>query len=296
MPPSPIPDEMRLPLSPSPSSGGSWDSRSDPPSPPYRRPSVPTSDGTAHSHSQHSRSRSRSPASSPRSPLHHHHRRPRSSSPDPIDDSDPGSPTALTRPHHSPPMPPPVISFPPLASKSFRTAFILDRFSSACPILYASNDLLLNASAALGRPFFDFVRARDEGVVRAWIGCVKGWGVNERGAPSDGGFGFGRFGLLVGGRESVGERMPEPLGGGRARHRRASQSGAGRGVRPAKYAMAREGAREKEKEREEGGERRAGGVRAAPREREPEEGERFQVDAIFSAHSDGLMVILRRAS
>lgn len=120
--------------------------------------------------------------------------------------------------------------------------------------------------------------------------------MNERGAPSDGGFGFGRFGLLVGGRESVGERMPEPLGGGRARHRRASQSGAGRGVRPAKYAMAREGAREKEKEREEGGERRAGGVRAAPREREPEEGERFQVDAIFSAHSDGLMVILRRAS
>ncbi|KJA23228.1 hypothetical protein HYPSUDRAFT_185260 [Hypholoma sublateritium FD-334 SS-4] len=256
MPPSPIPDDMRLPNSPS----------------------------------------------SPRSPLQR--RRAHSRSPDPIDDSDPGSPpavaTALT--HHSPraPMGPPVISFPPLSSKSFRTAFILDRFSTASPILYASNDLLLGASAALGRPFYDFVRARDEGVVRAWISCVKGWGVNERGAPSDGGFGFGRFGLLVNGRDSCGERMPEPAVGGKARHRRASQSagGAGRGTRPARYVVAREGGT---REREGGTEKRAvvAGGRPAHRERErepEEEGERFLVDAIFSAHSDGLMVILRRAS
>ncbi len=300
MPPSPIPDEMRLPLSPSPSSGGSWSSRSDPPSPPlYRRSSVPSSEHTAHSPSP-----SRSPSSSPRSPLAH--RRSHSPSSDTIDDSDPGSPSALTTRLRSPTgpspglTPTPVISFPHLPSKSFRTAFILDRFSSACPIVYASNDLLLGASSALGRPFFDFVRTRDEGVVRSWIACVKGWGVNERGAPSDGGFGFGRFGLLVNGRESCGERMPEPVatggGVGRARHRRASQSasgGVGKGSRPARYAVAREAAAAKEWD----GTTRAVTGRAALREqREEEEGERFLVDAIFSAHSDGLMVILRRAS
>ena len=35
------------------------------------------------------------------------------------------------------------------------------------------------------------------------MGCVKGWGVNERGQPSDGGFGFGRFTLLTEGRDSM---------------------------------------------------------------------------------------------
>ncbi|KIK13530.1 hypothetical protein PISMIDRAFT_688600 [Pisolithus microcarpus 441] len=31
---------------------------------------------------------------------------------------------------------------------------------------------------------------------------VKAWGINERGQPSDGGFGFGRFTLLHKGRDS----------------------------------------------------------------------------------------------
>ena len=35
------------------------------------------------------------------------------------------------------------------------------------------------------------------------MSCVKGWGVNERGQPSDGGFGFGRFTLLTEGRDSM---------------------------------------------------------------------------------------------
>jgi hypothetical protein len=39
--------------------------------------------------------------------------------------------------------------------------------------------------------------------VRSWIDAVKGWGVNERGQPSDGGFGFGKFHLYPRGRDSV---------------------------------------------------------------------------------------------
>ena len=54
----------------------------------------------------------------------------------------------------------------------------------------------------MGRSFFDFVMAKDEEVVRNWIEVVKGWGVNERGQPSDGGFGFGKFSVCTEGRDS----------------------------------------------------------------------------------------------
>jgi len=39
--------------------------------------------------------------------------------------------------------------------------------------------------------------------VISWVDCVKGWGVNERGQPSDGGFGFGKFLLITEGRDSM---------------------------------------------------------------------------------------------
>lgn len=95
------------------------------------------------------------------------------------------------------------ITFNHLPSQSFRTAFILNRFSSHCTISYCSNDLLVSTTSCIGRPFFDFVGKKDEDLVRSWIDCVKGWGVNERGQPSDGGFGFGRFCLLTDGRDSM---------------------------------------------------------------------------------------------
>lgn len=95
------------------------------------------------------------------------------------------------------------ITFDHLPSQSSRTAFILDRFSVNCTILYCSNDLLLSTIAAMGRSFFDFVAKKDEDIVRSWIDVIKGWGVNERGQPSYGGFGFGRFALIPDGRDSM---------------------------------------------------------------------------------------------
>ncbi|KAH6911479.1 hypothetical protein BKA70DRAFT_857528 [Coprinopsis sp. MPI-PUGE-AT-0042] len=177
----------------------------------------------------------------------------------------------------------PVITFPHLPSRSFRTAFILDRFTVRCTILYCSNDLLVQSTHAIGRSFFDFVCAKDEGIVKTWIECVKGWGVNERGQPSDGGFGFGRFGLLVAGRESM-PRLPEPkTPSGGSRHRQGSS--AGRHHNTSRTNRHRHDHRsERERERE-----------SAYAEYQREVGEQFAVDAIFSAHSDGLMVILRRA-
>jgi hypothetical protein len=95
-----------------------------------------------------------------------------------------------------------VISFAPLPSQSVRTALILDRFSVRCPIMYCSNDFLLSTTACMGRSLYDFVARKDEELVRSWVDAIKGWGVNERGQPSDGGFGFGRFRCCRKGRDS----------------------------------------------------------------------------------------------
>ena len=94
------------------------------------------------------------------------------------------------------------ITFDPLPEQSIRTALILDRFSVNCGILYCSNDSLISTTACMGRSFFDCVSRKDEDLVRSWIDVIKSWGVNERGQPSDGGFGFGKFNLLVRGRDS----------------------------------------------------------------------------------------------
>ncbi|THH01921.1 hypothetical protein EW026_g852 [Hermanssonia centrifuga] len=84
-------------------------------------------------------------------------------------------------PHNITPM-----RFAPLPEQSVRTALILNRFSVNCNIQYCSNDT-----------------KRDEDLVRSWIDVIKTWGVNERGQPSDGGFGFGKFTLLINGRDSM---------------------------------------------------------------------------------------------
>jgi hypothetical protein len=95
-----------------------------------------------------------------------------------------------------------VITFDPLPSQSLRTALILDRFTVNCTVIYCSNDNLVATTTVMGRSFFDFVAQKDEDIVRSWIDVIKGWGVNERGQPSDGGFGFGKFTLCKEGRDS----------------------------------------------------------------------------------------------
>ncbi|KAF8229637.1 hypothetical protein L208DRAFT_1401789 [Tricholoma matsutake] len=163
------------------------------------------------------------------------------------------------------------LAFDHLPNQSLRTLFILDRFSSNGTILYCLNDLLVTTLSAMGRSFFDYVAKKDEETVRSWIDCVKGWGVNELGQPSDGGFGFGRFVLLAQGRDSN-PRVPEPT---RQRSHKTRTSRAGsRASQPP-----------------------ANGRPHAPLLPPMSDGPSPQilVDAIFSAHSDGLMVILRRS-
>ena len=119
--------------------------------------------------------------------------------PCPVGDTDSESDSDYTPP---PPDTSSPIRFAPLPEQSVRTLLILDRFSQRCTVLYCANDSILLTTSVMGRSFFDFVAKRNEELVRSWITTVKGWGVNERGQPSDGGFGFGRFTLCLNGRDS----------------------------------------------------------------------------------------------
>ncbi|KAI0064086.1 hypothetical protein BV25DRAFT_1801058 [Artomyces pyxidatus] len=171
------------------------------------------------------------------------------------------------------------ISFDPLPKQSVRTALILDRFSMNCPIIYCSNDSFLSTTAVMGRSFFDFVAEKDETLVRSWIDAVKGWGVNERGQPSDGGFGFGKFSLWLHGRDS---RCAQPDSPPPQRQRRNQPQVHTHSSRTHTAAP--------------GSGPGSGPARPRVRGRVPSSDQEMTVDAIFSAHSDGLMVILRHAS
>ncbi|KAF8215002.1 hypothetical protein K438DRAFT_1800577 [Mycena galopus ATCC 62051] len=161
----------------------------------------------------------------------------------------PPSPTTST-------VPPTVLLHPPAdlpTTQSSRTALILDRFSVNCTVTYYSNHQLISSAAATKRPFFDFVARQDEAVVRSWLAAIKTCGVNERGHPSSGGFGYGRFLLCTQGRESIASEHPSAVS-------------ARRTPNPSRTR-----------------------VSSPPMENT------VSVDAIFSAHSDGLVCILRRA-
>ena len=181
------------------------------------------------------------------------------------------------------------ITFDPLPEQSVRTALILDRFSTNCPIVYCSNDSFLSTTVVMGRSFFDFVTKKDESLVRSWIDAVKGWGVNERGQPSDGGFGFGKFHLFVQGRDS---RCLVPL------HFASQDCSRIFSDRYAEPAASRNRHSSTHHSTSRGQSRTASLTAGRPRvrnSRPPLNGEEIPVDSIFSAHSDGLIVILRHS-
>ncbi|OAX41657.1 hypothetical protein K503DRAFT_712141 [Rhizopogon vinicolor AM-OR11-026] len=170
-----------------------------------------------------------------------------------------------------------IISFNSLPCQSSRSALILDRFSIHCTVLYCSNDILLSTTKVLGRSFFDFVSSRTVHNVRSSIDVIKAWGVNERGQPSDGGFGFGKFMLLPAGRDSrVEDAQDAPL----SRHRERLHSRAPPSKRYSPHSHS------------------SSGMAFRPRVWTPPSipDHEISVDAIFSGHSDGLLLILRAAS
>ena len=197
MPPSPIPESMVLPASPAPSTSASTSSMRSSKSPRRSnspRDHDPEQNGRTKTHATNGAS-SPCPNRSRSLSILSHGRTPSPSEHSPMSSALVSSGGRSTRVE--------VITFDPLSNKSFRSAFILNRFTVNATILYCSNDLLISTTDAIGRSFYDFVSEKDEDKVRSWIQCVKGWGVNEKGQPSDGGFGFGKFNLLSVGRDSV---------------------------------------------------------------------------------------------
>jgi hypothetical protein len=175
-------------------------------------------------------------------------------------------------------------------------ALLLNRFSMSLPIIYASNARILapvgGTEALNGRSIFDFVRARDERTVRAWLEACKGWGAWAGGGPGGGGgFGYGRFKIVPKGRNSKREesrrRRERDLAEAEAVVAMADQVGAstngGKVPRRATRPAARGGSSTHTIHR-----------KGAPRAEENVP-EAVTVDAIFSAHSDGLLLILRLA-
>lgn len=173
---------------------------------------------------------------------------------------------------------PTIISFNPLPSQSLRSALILDRFSIHCTVLYCSNDLLLSTTKVLGRSFFDFVTSRTEHNVRSWIDVIKSWGVNDRGQPSDGGFGFGKFVLLLAGRDSRGENEQDtPLS-----RRRDARINCRMPSSPRYASHSSPGTSSRS--------RPPSSLSSSTSDQE------VSVDAIFSGHSDGILLVLRPTS
>lgn len=169
-----------------------------------------------------------------------------------------------------------------------RLAIVLDRFSRSLPIIYMSNTRLLPPTAE-GRSFFDFVRMRDERLVRAWLEAIKGWDAGAGGLGEGGGFGYGRFGLVLDGRNSRRKASGSRQSG---RQRRcetdenvavdAGQSNLGEVGRAQRTTTTR--AQREWRTASVGGQYRT--------DPDPDV---IIVDGIFSAHSDGLLVILRRS-
>ncbi|KAI5119044.1 hypothetical protein M0805_005910 [Coniferiporia weirii] len=208
------------------------------------------------------------------------------SAPSPVSSGDQSAPETPSVPH---------LTLSQEAAQSSRTALILDRFSMNCTILHITNDDILSESLTMGRSFYDFVTPADEEKVRSAMDTVKGWGVNERGHPSDGGFAFYRFNVLLKGRNSsVRAHDPAP-----ARNRHAQQGAApaahpyreGRGhptQGAAPVSASDTTISTSSRSRMQG--------RAPPDRHGGHRKDEMVVDAIFSPQSDGIIVILRRST
>ncbi|KAG8894686.1 hypothetical protein FRB99_001051 [Tulasnella sp. 403] len=187
---------------------------------------------------------------------------------------------------------PPLNSLPKL---SVRQALILDRFTIRCTVLFCTNSLVLDANLVRGRSFFDFVSEQDEGLVRSWINNIKGSRV-EGGVTTDTGFGYGRFELCPQGRQSHGRARKKS--GGRTLREQRSQGHLRQTATQADTAFGVEVAPAKQPSSATADAASSGPSRIAARRRGSigrDSDAKHMMEAIFDAHSDGIIVIVRQA-
>jgi len=188
---------------------------------------------------------------------------------------------------------PPLNSLPKL---SVRQALILDRFTVKSTILFCTNSMILDAQSCTGRSFFDFVSEQDEGLVRNWINNIKGSRL-EAGVTADTGFGYGRFELFPQGRQSHG-RARKKSSGARSLREQRSAGHLRQTASNAKEAFGMEVEQLKKPaaatvDAAGPGPSRAGVKRRGSIGRDTDN--KYMMEAIFDAHSDGIIVIVRQA-
>ncbi|KAG8873733.1 hypothetical protein FRB97_006468 [Tulasnella sp. 331] len=169
----------------------------------------------------------------------------------------------------------PLASLPKL---SIRQAIILDRFTIRATVLFCTNNMILDPQAVTNRSFFDFVSEQDEGLVRSWINNIKGSRI-EGGVTTDTGFG-GRARKKSGGARTLREQRSQG-------HLRQTAAGDGKeafGGEVAEVKVASASATVAG----------AGGAKRGSIGREMDNS-RNMMEAIFDAHSDGIIVIIRQA-
>jgi len=189
---------------------------------------------------------------------------------------------------------PPLTSLPKL---SIRQALILDRFTIRSTILHCTNSMILDAASCTGRSFFDFISEQDEGLVRNWINNIKG-NRAESGVTNDTGFGYGRFEIFPQGRQSHGRARKKSGGARSLREQRSAghlkQTAAGASAIPQAFgadAVAPGIVTMPGAPAGVGGPTRPARRRGSIERHEP----RHMMEAIFDAHSDGIIVIIRQA-
>ncbi|KAI5984711.1 hypothetical protein EDD15DRAFT_2479429 [Pisolithus albus] len=155
-----------------------------------------------------------------------------------------------------------ILSFKPLPKQSARVGLILDRFSMHM----------------MGRSFYDFVSPKN---------ARRAWGINERGQPSNGGFGFGIFTLLHKGRDSRCAFFQSLIVPASLYSRVTYDSSPFTCRGEQKKSTPSHGSRRKELFASLKGHSSSKTYSSSTRDDE------LPVDAILSAHSDGILLILR---
>lgn len=175
---------------------------------------------------------------------------------------------------------------PPLPQMEKRTCLLVNRFTRDSTIYHCTNDVYLNIDEVCDHSFFHYVHPDDDEKVREIINSAKSW--NRHGdSATDGGFEYCVFRLFPNGRPLI-TTPPRPVRSNKRRRSRSPPDGRkrGGGGAAATSSSTVPTAIDKKPPRVVSPEPQPDG--ATP--------ECLTVEGVFSAASDGLIIVLREVN
>lgn len=176
---------------------------------------------------------------------------------------------------------------PPLPEMEKRTGIFVNRFTRDSTIYHVTNDLFLNMDEVYDHSFFHYVHPDDDEKVREIINSAKSW--NRHGdSATDGGFEYCVFRLYPHGRPLITEPPKPARANKRRRSSKSPPNDRKRHGTTATSAPTPVMAKDSDRSPTKGGspEQPADGVMP----------EHYTVEGVFSASSDGLIIVLREVS